>query len=58
MIEVVPICSKCRKKMFKERDKDSGIIYWQCKKKCIFHTPVFKKKLSKNEKDFLKDLTN
>ena len=54
MKEEIPICNRCKKKMFKE--KKNGFNYWQCKKRCVFHYPVFEEKLTKNEKLFIKQL--
>lgn len=42
--------------MFKVRDKNTGITYWQCKNRCVFRHPVWEEKRTENEQKFLKEL--
>ena len=49
-----PICNKCKKKMF--REKKNGFVFWDCKKHCKFHFPIWEIELSNNEKKFIKSL--
>lgn len=53
-----PVCSVCREEMFKVRDRNTGIVYWDCKKECMFHFPIWEQELTKNEKKFIKTLTD
>lgn len=52
-----PVCSKCGKKMIWVKAKNINFEYWTCKGDCILIHPVWEKKLSKNEEEFIKSLT-
>lgn len=56
MSNKTPICNRCKKKMFRVKDRKTGIVYWDCEKGCMFHYPVWKENLTKNEEKFLKGL--
>ena len=55
----VPECSGCGKVMSWTKAKDRNFFYWKCETPdCKFIYPVYKKELTKNEQNFIKELNN